>query len=273
MKSVDRKSSPVQCKHLVGLQFFPQNNQSGVGEIHRDVAVPFHQDRDSLETFCRRWYQLKSSSQDKLKTNFLRPPLRPDQVERFREHRFGCDYGAVPRFESRYTVIVQLLASVYQGNKRPGIQQQFIGHGVNGGSSSLDVAALYRADRLQYCRGDRERARLGARLVAYRDIVPEPHAPLPNACALAVWLIAPAWWPNPLAIAWLTGVPYRVLHLHCIVMQNLAEVNHALRHAKLADLPVKPPRKYDLVINLKTAKKLGLTIPPEVLYRVDKVIK
>jgi putative ABC transport system substrate-binding protein len=78
-------------------------------------------------------------------------------------------------------------------------------------------------------------------------------------------------WPEMAEDGGLVAYGPRVVQIYRELMTR--QVVKLLRGANPADLPIEQPTKFELVINLKTAKALGLTIPPSLLQRADQVIE
>jgi putative tryptophan/tyrosine transport system substrate-binding protein len=69
------------------------------------------------------------------------------------------------------------------------------------------------------------------------------------------------------------GLIYHGTNYNDLFRRAATYVDKILKGAKPADLPVEQPTKFEFIVNLKAAKQIGLTIPPNVLARADRVIR
>jgi ABC-type uncharacterized transport system substrate-binding protein len=115
-----------------------------------------------------------------------------------------------------------------------------------------------------------DKAQIGALLVATDVQVLEPSRVRIVAMAARYRLPAMYPWGYYVDIGGLMAYATSLPELH---RRSATFVDRILKGAKPADLPVEQPTKFEFVINLKTAKALGLTIPPSLLQRADQVIE
>ncbi|HET9489144.1 MAG TPA: ABC transporter substrate-binding protein [Methylomirabilota bacterium] len=116
-----------------------------------------------------------------------------------------------------------------------------------------------------------QRARCEALLVLFRDRLTLSHAHVLAELARNARL--PTLYPNQLFVHIGGGLMSYGEDYVDVSTRVATQIDKVLKGARPADLPVERPTKFELVINLKTARALGLTIPPSLLLRADKVIE
>jgi putative ABC transport system substrate-binding protein len=134
----------------------------------------------------------------------------------------------------------------------------------------VQVFEITRPQEIADVFGTIDKARVGAVLLRADTQVLEPNRPQVVAMTAKYRLPAMYPWNYYVEIGGLMSYATSIPGFH---HRSATYVDRILRGAKPADLPVEQPTKFELVINLKTAKALGLTIPPSLLQRADQVIE
>jgi putative ABC transport system substrate-binding protein len=116
-----------------------------------------------------------------------------------------------------------------------------------------------------------EHSGVGAVMVRADPLVLDPHSA--QSVTLALRHRLPAIYPWPQIPALRGGLMSYNTNIRELHRRSASYVDRILKGAKPGDLPIEQPTKFELVINMKTAKALGLTIPPSLLLRADQVIE
>ena len=134
----------------------------------------------------------------------------------------------------------------------------------------LQVLEVRRPDEIESAFAAMQRTGADALILLTDPLVLEPH--LDTVTALASRNRLPAMYPWRMYVD-AGGLMSYGISLRDMYRRAAIYVDKILKGAKPADLPVEQPMKFDLVINLKTAQALGLTIPPTLLFQADEVIR
>jgi putative ABC transport system substrate-binding protein len=188
----------------------------------------------------------------------------------------GLAFLAQGRIEPKQ---LELLREVVPGLKRVGVlanrsSEQVVADEIRAAAFTLGLQVqtfeVSRPEELPDAFRAMERSAVGAVLVRADPLVLDPHSAQSVALALKHRLPAIYPWPSIPAVGGLMSYNSNIRELH---RRSAFYVDRILKGAKPGDLPVEQPTKFELVINLKTAKALGLTIPPSLLGRADEVIQ
>jgi putative ABC transport system substrate-binding protein len=147
-------------------------------------------------------------------------------------------------------------------------------HETQGAAPALGVELLilepHHPDELEGAFAAMRQAGAGALLVLPDPFFLQRH--LPTITALARQYRLPAMYPHRMYMDG-GGFMYYGTSLREAYRRTAYYVDRILKGTKPADLPVEQPMKFELVINLKTAQTLGLTMPPSLLFQADEVIR
>jgi putative ABC transport system substrate-binding protein len=171
---------------------------------------------------------------------------------------------------------VELLKEAFPKSRRVAVLWSRVGLGFNETqdtakalSVSLHPIELHQADDIDKAFGEMSKAHVDALLVVLSPLV-TLHSK--RIAELALKHRLPGMYPTRQFAEEGGTAAYGPL-ISDLYRRAATYVDKILKGAKPADLPVEQPMKFEFIINLKTAKLIGLTIPPNVLARADKVIK
>ena len=161
------------------------------------------------------------------------------------------------------------MAALADANKTTGIKLDVLQEAARARNIELSIYRVAKGEEIAAAIGVAKTSGAAALNVLASPMLDANHQLVIDQVA-ALHLPAMYQWPEPAEQGGFAAYGPRFVELRDLNARQLAQL---LRGTKVADIPVEQPTKFELVINLKTAKALGLTIPESFLLRADKVIE